>query len=55
VNLGALAKAVGTAYLTQFADSALNLNGFSNLGNGAVAADTTVTLTQPRQYGSDDR
>ncbi|MCA8179952.1 beta strand repeat-containing protein [Burkholderia vietnamiensis] len=45
VNLGALAKAVGTAYLTQFADSALNLNGFSNLGNGAVAADTTVTLT----------
>ncbi|KIP17142.1 hypothetical protein KY49_6859 [Burkholderia sp. MSHR3999] len=44
VSLGALAKAVGTAYLTQFADSALNLNGFNNLGNGAVAADTTVTL-----------
>ncbi|MGZ2749720.1 two-partner secretion domain-containing protein [Burkholderia stagnalis] len=44
VSLGELAKAVGTAYLTQFADSALNLNGFNNLGNGAVAADTTVTL-----------
>ncbi|KVG57943.1 filamentous hemagglutinin N-terminal domain-containing protein [Burkholderia territorii] len=45
VSLAALGKAVGTAYLTQFADSALNLNGFNNLGNGAVAADTTVTLT----------